>query len=640
MIRTLLASAALAAALVAAVPAAAQDRDPLPPSADTPYPGTMRLHVDATDTRARTFRTTQAIPVADGARELVLVYPQWLPGNHAASGQVQRISRLAFTSDAGPVTWERVPYAPYAFRLALPAGARSVTAEMIYASPFPGGGWRTLITDAIANVQWEKMSLYPAGHDVARIMVEPSVTLPEGWTAAGALDGARVDGSTVHYAATDYETLVDSPLFAGAHHRSWDLGHNVELQAFGDEAEDIEADGEAIAAHRALVEEALLLFGGPRFDHYDFLLALTDELGDIGLEHHRSSENTQTRDDLSDFAGNAHDNTLLPHEFTHSWNGKYRRPAGLDAPDYHTALDARLLWVYEGQTSFWDFVLAARSGFMPRDMVLGYIANQAANFSMVAGRDWRSVEDTTYDPMLGYQADRPWPSLSRNRDYYREAGLVWLEADQLIRRETRGARGLDDFAATFFAGPDGEHSVNPYTFEDVVAALNAVHPHDWATFLTTRLREAGQPAPLAGIEAGGYRLVWKDEPNPWTAQARDGATGDFSGSLGMSVGSDGGVSGTLWGSPAFAAGLMPDVTIVAVDGVDFTRQTLANALTRAAEDRQPINLLVQRGERIETIALAYYDGIRYPWLERMGEGEAGLDRLLAPRTQQRPSSRR
>ncbi|RIV86745.1 M61 family metallopeptidase [Aurantiacibacter zhengii] len=618
-------------ALLLAVPAFAQDQAPLPPSADTPYPGTIRLHVDASDTVNRTFTTQQDIPVTAGTSELVLVYPEWLPGNHAPSGQIQRVSRLAFTSDAGPVTWERLAYQPYAFRLALPAGTTQVTAQLTYASPFPGQGWRVLVTDAMANVQWEKMSLYPAGHDVGQIRVKPSVTLPAGWQAAGALEGARVDGDTVHYDATSYETLVDSPLFAGEHHRTWDLGHNVQLQAFGDEAANLEATDEAIAAHRALVEEALILFGGPRFDHYDFLLGLTDNLGTIGLEHHRSSENTQTPDDLSDFAGNAHDNTLLPHEFTHSWNGKYRRPAGLDAPDYHSDVDARLLWVYEGQTSFWDFVLAARSGFMPKEMVLGFMANTAASFSQLAGREWRSVEDTTFDPMLGYRADRPWPSLSRNRDYYREAGLVWLEADQIIRSGTDGARGLDDFAADFFGGPDGEWSVSTYEYEDVVAALERTYAYDWDGFLSARIGTAGQPAPLAGIEAGGYRLVWRDEPNPWTSQARSGAAGDFSGSLGISVDDEGNVSGTRWGSPAFDAGLTPDTTIVSVDGLSFSQARLAQALERAQADGVPVSLHIERGKVHSVMELPYFDGLRYPWLERTGSAEAGLDRLLAPR---------
>ncbi|MEZ5681319.1 MAG: peptidase M61 [Erythrobacter sp.] len=595
------------------------------------YPGTMLLEVDARDIVSKAFHAKQVVPVEQGTRELVLVYPKWLQGNHAPSGQIQRVSRLAFASDAGPVEWHRVPSEPYAFRLDLPKGATKVMVELTYTSPFPGEGWRVLMTDAMLNLQWEKVSLYPAGWDINQMRVKPSVLLPEGWEAAGALDGQARAGDRVSYAETDYATLTDSPLFAGKHHKRWDLGEGVDLEVFGDEADNLDADEEAIAAGKALVQEALKLFGSKHFDHYDFLLALTDQLGGIGLEHHRSSENTQTPDDLSDFAGNAYDNTLLPHEFTHSWNGKFRRPAGLVSPNLHDNLDARFLWVYEGQTSFWDWVLAARSGFMSRDLVLGFVAEKAAYYSQQAGREWRSVEDSTFDPMLGYRADRPFPSLSRNRDYYREAGLVWLEVDQIIRKGTKGKRGLDDFAKVFFGVEDGSWKVLPYEFTHVVAALNEVYAYDWAEFLQMRMGEAGQPAPLAGIEKAGYRLVWRDHPNPYTKQAGSGAKGDFSGSLGITLAKDGKVSGTLWNSPGFAAGLTPDTRIVAVNGLAFTQDRLAEALEEAQECREAPRLIIRRGERFETIELPYYDGLRYPWLERVGDKSVALDRLLDPR---------
>ncbi|GMM92061.1 M61 family metallopeptidase [Qipengyuania sp. MTN3-11] len=610
---------------------ATQDASPLPPTRDVAFPGTIRIHVDASDTRSKAFRTTQQIPVPAGMREMVLVYPKWLPGNHAASGQIQRVSRLTFSADGAPVEWQRDPREPYAFRLALPAGAREVTAELIYTSPLDPGDWRVLITDEMLNLQWEKMTLYPAGHYVRRIAVEPSVTLPAGWEVAGALEDARREGDRVTFAATDYETLVDSPLFAGAHHRRWSLVDDVDLEVFADHARDLEADDKALPAHRAMVAEALATFGSRHYDHYDFLLGLTDRLGGIGLEHHRSSENTQEPGNLREFAKYTYENALLPHEFAHSWNGKFRRPAGLWAPDYHQRVESALLWMYEGQTQFWGVVHAARSGMMPKDQALGWLAQQAAYYSVQAGREWRSVEDSTFDPMLGYRADRPFPSLSRNRDYYSEAALVWLEADQIIRQGTRGRRSLDDFARRFFGMRDGDWGVVTYEFEDIVAALNAVHPYDWAGFLDMRMRQASQPAPLAGIEKGGYRLVWKDTPNPYTKAAGDGAAGNFSGSLGLSLSSEGRVGGVLWGLPGFEAGLVEGTTVVAVDGMAFTRERMAEALREAAASREPIELIVRRGDAFETIALPYYDGVRYPWLEKTGSGTTGLDRTLAPR---------
>ncbi|MXO75164.1 peptidase M61 [Altererythrobacter aerius] len=641
--RFLTAVAALPLALVLSAPVQAQGpvrsmppvaaaplAPPLPPSADVAYPGTMTLHVDASDTIGRTMRAVQTVPVAPGTRELVLLYPKWLPGNHGPTGQIHRIGDVRFTAGGAPLEWERDAGEPYAFRISLPEGAREVMAHLTYTNPFTTGDWRPLMTQAIANVQWEKISLYPVGHAVRRIRVAPRLTLPEGWTAAAALDGQTVQGRDVIWAETDYETLVDSPVFAGAHARSWDLGQNVRLNVFADHPRQLAAPPEMLPAHRKLVAEAIALFGTRQFDRYEFLVALTDELGGIGLEHHRSSENTFSGNGYTDWNGTAHQRGLLPHEMIHSWNGKHRRPAALWAPDYHTPTSGALLWVYEGQTSFWDSILAARSGLQPKEVALGEIASNAAYYAAQAGRGWRSVEDTTFNPALAYRKPQPFASLSRGTDYYNESALIWLEADQIIRRGTGERRGLEHFARAFFGTREGDWGVRTYTFEDVVAALNAVYPHDWATFLDTRFRQPGQPAPLKGIEMAGYRLVWKEEPNPFTRSG--GAAGDFTWSLGFSVGSDGAVSGTHWGSPGFDAGLLPGTTIVSVDGLAFSRDRLTAAVKDAKGTDRPIRLIVKRGDRFDTVDVKWNGGLRFPWIEPAGTGTQPLDRLLAPRT--------
>lgn len=633
-----------ALAFVVAVPLAAQAPErslpplaeaaaaaaPLPPTRDVPYPGTMTLHVDASDTLARAFRATQTIPLAPGTRELVLMYPKWLPGNHAATGQIHRLGDVRFTAGGAPLRWERDAAEPYAYRIAVPEGTSSITAQLTYTSPLTGGDWRVLMTQALANVQWEKMSFYPAGYAVRRIRVKPSLTLPEGWTLAAALDGKVVNGRTAEWAATDYETLVDSPVFAGAHAKMWDLGDNVELNVFADEPRQLVPPAEMLPAHRKLVREIQALFGTPRFDHYDFLLALTDELGGIGLEHHRSSENTLSETAFTDWKNKANERGLLPHEMIHSWNGKYRRPAGIWTPDYHTPIDSDLLWVYEGQTSFWDSVLAVRSGLQPKEIALGELAGNAAYYSAQAGRGWRSVEDTTLNPAMGYRKPQPFASLSRGTDYYSEAALIWLEVDQIIRRSTNERRGLDDFAKAFFAGREGDWGVSTYDFGDVVAALNAVHPYDWADFLDRRFRQPAQPAPTTGLTMAGYRLVFRDEPNPYTKQA--GAAGDFTWSLGFNAGTDGAVTGTLWDSAGFKAGLVPGTTILAVDGFAFSRDRLATAIKEAKGKTQPIRLIVKRGDRFDTVDIAWHEGLRFPWLEPVAKGTQPLDRLLEPRT--------
>lgn len=602
---------------------------PLPQSRDIAYPGVMTLRVDATDTATRAFRAVQTIPVAPGAREIILVYPKWLPGNHGPTGQIHRLGDLTFTAAGAPLQWRRDPGEPYAFRVALSEGTSEVTATLTYTSPFAEADWRPLMTPALANVQWEKMSLYPAGYAVRRVRVKPSLVLPAGWTAASALDGKSASGTTVEWAETDYETLVDSPVFAGAYGKSFDLGHDVRLNVFADRPEQLAEPKDMLAAHSRMVREMIALYGSRQFDHYDFLVALTDELGDIGLEHHRSTEITQKGDAWTAWDKHAWDRRVLPHEFNHSWNGKYRRPAGLWAPDYHAPVSGALLWLYEGQTNFWDTVIAARSGMIPKDVALGRIASDAAFLAEEPGRAWRSVEDTTINNVYSYRKTQPFSTLSRSLDYYTEGSLVWLEADQIIRRGTKEKRGLDDFARSFFGGQEGDWGVRTYTFGDIVAGLNEIYSYDWATFLDTRLRQPGQPAPIKGIEMAGYRLTWKDEPNPYTKQATP--AGNFAYSLGFSISAEGEVSGAVWDSPGAKAGIVPGNKIVAVDGFAFSRDRLTDAIRQAKHRAEPIRLIVRRGDRLDSVELAYHDGLRFPWIEPVNGGPQPLDRLLVSR---------
>ncbi len=565
-------------AVALAAPVAAQDAarsrpvaqaiaQTIPVAQDVAYPGTMELAIDATDVVRGLYRVTQTIPVALGTRDLVLLLPQWLPGNHAPTGNTALINDLRFTAGGKPLTWRRDPVDVYAFHLDLPQNVRSVTAEFVHTAPLQASEGRVTITREMLNLQWEKMSLYPAGHYVRQIKVRPTVKAPAGWTVFTALDGHKVRGQEHTWAAIDYETLVDSPIFAGRHATRTDLGKNVWMDAVADKPELLAIQPQHMQAYRNMVDEALALFKTRPFDHYDFLLALTDRLGGIGLEHHRSSENQYEPKSWVEWDKMDWDHNVIPHEFVHSWNGKHRRPANLWTPDYRTPMQGNLLWVYEGQTQFWGNVLAARSGVQSKDTVLAILANDAASYSEgQPGRGWRSVEDTTADPVIGYGRSSPNPSLSRARDYYREAALVWLEADQLIRSESGGAKSLDDFAAAFFGGREGDWGQRTYDFAEIVGTLNAVHPHDWATFLNTRIGGAGQPAPLAGITRGGYRLVWKEQPTAYDeGRWADTRSTNLFFSLGLTLDSDGKVTGTRWDSPAFDAGLVTTTQIVAVN---------------------------------------------------------------------------
>jgi predicted metalloprotease with PDZ domain len=528
--------------------------------------------------------------------------------------------------------WTRDPVQVYAFHVDVPAGTASVDVEFQFTAPVRESEGRINVTPNMMNVQWEQVALYPAGHFTRAIQVKPSITLPEGWTGVAALDGAKITGNQIEYGVTDFETLVDSPLFAGPNYRKWDLGNNVTLNVWADNAKYLEAKPDQIAAHRALVDESILLFGSKHFDRYEFLLGLTEELGGVGLEHHRSSENTRETDYFTEWDDNMSERGLLPHEFAHSWNGKFRRPATMWTPDYSTPMRDNLLWVYEGQTSFWDLVLGARSGLQSKEMVLGEWAKYAGFYAEQPGRTWRSVEDTTHDPIFGARKTKPFASQARGEDYYNESSLIWLDADMTIRQLSKGKKSLDDFAKAFFGVRDADWGVLTYDFDEVVRTLNAVQPYDWAKFLDTKLRQPGQPAPLTGLEKGGYKLVWKEEPNIFDKESmKESNVFNLTHSLGITLNKDATVTSVMWNSPAFKANIVSGAKIIAVDGYAYSKDGLTSAIKAAKGNKTPVRLLIERNKRYTQIDIAYSGGLRYPHLEAIGQGETAIDRLLSPR---------
>ncbi|MEP7350127.1 MAG: peptidase M61 [Sphingorhabdus sp.] len=603
----------------------------IPEPEDRPLSAPMRLEVDATDVARAIFRVKQTIPVEQG-KPLILLYPQWLPGKHAPRGALAEMNGLKIFAGGKPVKWTRDPVEVYAFHVDVPTSASSVDIEFQFLAPVRESEGRINVTPSLMNVQWEQVALYPAGHFTRAIHVRPSITLPKGWTGVAALDGAKITGSRIDYGVTSFETLVDSPMFAGPYYRKWDLGNKVTLNVWADEAKFLEAKPEQIAAHKALVDEAVILYGSKHFDRYEFLLALTDEMGGIGIEHHRSSENSRETDYFTEWNDNGSERGLLPHELTHSWNGKFRRPATMWTPDYATPMRDNLLWVYEGQTSYWDLVLAARSGMQSKEMVLGELAKHAGFYAEQPGRDWRSVEDTTHDPIFGARKAKPNASWARGEDYYNEGSLVWLAADMTIRELSKGKKSLDDFAKAFFGVRDADWGVLTYDFDEVVQTLNMVQPYEWAKFLDTKLRQPGQPAPLTGFEKGGYRLVWKETPNVFDKERmKETGTADLSHSLGLTLDKDAKVTSVFWDSPAFKADIVNGAKILAVGGVAYSKDRLMDAIKAAKDGITPIRLLIERNKRYDQIDIAYSGGLRYPHLEPAGKGETAIDRLLAAR---------
>ncbi len=626
-------------ALPLSFPAIAQNSAPspvpivssIPVSEDRPLTAPMILDVDATDIARAIFRVKQSIPVEAG-KPLILMYPQWHPGKHGPRGALAELTGLKITSGGKPLRWTRDPVNVYAFHVDTPANTKSVEATFQFLTPVRESEGRIVITPEMMNVQWEQVALYPAGHFTRAIQVKPSITLPKGWTGVAALDGGVTNGNRIDYALTDFETLVDSPMFAGSHYKKWDLGNKVTLNVWADEAKSLAAKPEQIAAHRALVDEAVILYGSKHFDRYEFLLALSDDLGGIGLEHHRSSENSQEPEYFTGWDDHAAGRGLLPHEMTHSWNGKFRRSDVLWTPDYHTPMQDNLLWVYEGQTSYWDWILAARSGMQSKDMVLGELARAVAFYEIQPGRDWRSVEDTTLDPVFAARKPKPNSSWSRGEDYYVEGSLVWLEADMTIRELSKGKKSLDDFAKAFFGIKDGDWGTVTYNFDEVVRTLNGVQPYDWATFLDKRIRQSGQPAPMAGIQKGGYKIVWKEDANPFEKERmKNNNTLDLTFSLGLTLDKDAKVTSTIWNGPAFNSGIVNGAKIVAVGGIAYSKDGLLEAITAAKDSKAPVKLLIERNKRYSDVTIAYTGGIRYPYMEPMGKGETAIDRLLQPR---------
>lgn len=627
------------AALLAATPLAAQNSMPqpvpvvgtVPDARDIPYPGTMRLEVDATDTRQGIWQVRQTIPVVQPGR-MTLLFPQWIPGNHAPRGELDKLAGLTFRAGGQVLPWTRDPLETFAFHLDVPAGVREVVASFQYLTPTASDQGRVLVTREMLNLQWEDVSLYPAGYYTRRIPVAASVTYPQGWRAATALRPSGTAGNRVTYEAVSYETLQDSPVFAGKYFRADDLGHGVTLNTVADHPRELAVPAGVLARHRNLVSQSLKLFGARHYDRYDFLLAVTDRLGGIGLEHHRSSENQNDPGYFIDWAASLPDHNLLPHEFVHSWNGKFRRPADLWTPDFRTPMRNSLLWVYEGQTQFWGYVLEARSGLSSRQEVLDKLAVIAAALDARRGRQWRPLLDTTNDPIISARRPKAWTSWQRSEDYYNEGLLIWLEADAIIRQGTGNRRGMDDFARAFFGMRDGDWGVLTYTLDDVARTLNRVYPYDWRGFLDERVNRTNAAAPLGGFTRSGYRLDYAEEPTPaHAASMKSGKINDLSYSLGLVIDKDSKITQVIWGSPAFSAGLVVGQTILAVDGGSYDEGGIKERITAARGGSAPIVLTVKRGEEVGTVPLSWNGGLRYPRLTKTGRGRGALDILLEPK---------
>ncbi|EZP49332.1 MULTISPECIES: M61 family metallopeptidase [Sphingomonas] len=637
MIRTsavvfLLSAAAPAFAQVPAGNSAPQPApfvDTIPAPRDVPYPGTLKVAVDATDTDRGIFRVKETIPVAQ-AGAMALLFPKWLPGAHSPRGEIEKLAGLVIRGNGRILPWTRDPVDVFAFHIDVPAAVKTLDVEFQFLSATKPDQGRIAVTPNLISMQPNSVSLYPAGYFTRQIPVQMTVTYPTGWTAASALP-SKAAGSTYTYDKTNYEILVDSPMLAGRYGKTWPLSPRVNLNVFADSPDLLAAKPEQIDAHKRLVDQAVKTFGAQHYDHYDFLLSLSDQLGGIGLEHHRSSENGSRPTYFTEWDSNVAARNLLPHEFTHSWDGKFRRGADLWTPDYRTPMRGSLLWVYEGQTQFWGYVLQARSGLVSKQDTLDAYAGIAGNYDLAPARRWRDLVDTTNDPVISARKPKGWTSWQRSEDYYNEGLLVWMEVDAMLRQQSGGTKSIDDFARAFFGVRDGDWGELTYRFEDVAATLNAIQPYDWAGFLTKRLTETGQRAPVDGFAMNGYTLVYGPEPTKYFTNAEKSGTINVTYSVGLSIAKDGEVAQVIWDSPAFKAGLDVGTVIAAVNGNAYSGDAMKAAIVTAQTSKDPIRLLLKNGPRYREVAIDYHGGPRYPHLQKTGTGETGLDKLLMPR---------
>jgi predicted metalloprotease with PDZ domain len=601
----------------------------------------IQITADLTDAPRKLYHAEVDLPVTEGP--VTLTTPKWIPGNHRPTGPADQITGVVFTINGQPIEWRRDDVDLYEFHVTIPKGVTTLHAHLDCIVT-------ARVSQKIAVLEWEKLLLYPAHLPVKEIPIQASLKVPAGWGVGTALqpDGASAwpvpaAGSTTRFAATTVEQLEDSPIIAGQYFREFALAPTVTPKHYIDVAADAPEDSNlrpaALAEIANLVREADALYASHHYNVYHFLLTVSDVTGGEGLEHGQSSDNGVGEKDFSDEVHQLPVSDLLSHEFTHSWNGKYRRPVGLYQPDFATAQQGPLLWVYEGMTEYLGDVLAARSGLRTQAQYRDILAMSAAGLDYTPGREWRPTEDTAVAASILRGGNRAWSNWRRGQDYYMEGELVWLDADTLIRKTTGNKKSLDDFQKIFLAkGGNTGPLIVPYTFDELVADLNQVMPYDWAKFLHDRVDKINPRADLAGIEQGGYKLVYKDKPSAAermvaASEGRRGGGVDCWYSLGMRIhAADGMVSDVRWNGPVDKAKIAPGAKVLAVNGRVFSGDALKEAIRAAKGTSEPIHLIVQMETYVNNVDVDYHDGERYPALERVEGTPAYLDDITKPLT--------
>lgn len=597
----------------------------------------IKLTLDLTDAPRKILHGHLIIPVEPGP--LTLVYPEWIPGEHSPTGPIDNFAGLVLTANGQTIPWQRDDVNMFAFHLTVPPGVTSLEASVDFLATAPASGFSAGASTSpnLAVVSWNEVALYPAGTPAAEVKFATSVKVPEGWKLGTALTQSGVAGMTSQFETVSLETLVDSPVLAGRFFKEIPLAPEISPKHFldmvGDGPEDVNLSADEIAEYSNLVKETGALYKSRHYNRYNFLFTLSDSVAHFGLEHHQSSDDRVDARNFLDDDLKLINGSLLPHEFTHSWNGKYRRPAGLATPNFQQPMKGELLWVYEGLTEYFGDVLSARSGLWTTEQYREALALSAAEMDHRPGRTWRDLQDTATAAQTLYSTSNEWDNWRRSVDYYPEGELVWLDVDTTLRKLSGGRRSLNDFAARFLGqGGNTPPEVAPYEFADIVGNLSALVPYDWQGFLQRRLTTKSPHAPLDGIKNGGYSLEYSDKANEFARalEARDRGVNAWY-SLGF-VTADETIRDVLVNSPAYQAGLGPGMKLIAINGRKATDELLHNAIRDAKTATEPIELIVENAGYIKVVKIDYHEGEKYPHLVRQPNTPALLDEILKPMT--------
>jgi predicted metalloprotease with PDZ domain len=583
-------------------------------------PPTVTISVDATSAPRKIFHAKLKIPASAG--DLTLYYPKWIPGEHAPDGPVIDLAGLRFFASGKPLKWRRDLLDGFTIHVEVPSGESEVNAELDFLSPatFEGGfSAGSSATDKMAVISWNQVLLYPKGWKSDELTYIATLKIPANWKYGTPLPIESADGETIEFKPSSLSTLVDSPVIVGEFLKVVKLADDplTEMDIAADSAAALAPPQEVWDHYKNLVEQANKLFGAHHYRDYHFLLSLSDHVAHFGLEHHESDDSRIDERGLVDDSARKATASLLPHEYVHSWNGKYRRPADLATPDYQQPMQDDLLWVYEGLTNYLGTVLTARSGLHTPDQERDDLAFTAAALDHTPGRAWRNLQDTADAAPQLYFSPQAWESWRRSTDFYDEDTLNWLWVDVIIRQQSKGAKSIDDFCHLFHGAPSTGPMVKPYTFDDVVNTLNQVVPYDWRGFWTERLTSHGPGAPLGGIEGSGWKLVYDETQS----EMERGAEGSYhfvnaAFSVGLHLREDGTITDTIEGMPAALAGIGPGMKLIAVNGRQYSPEVLRAALKAGKGGTAPLELLVENTDYYKTYKLDYHGGERYPHLVR------------------------